>query len=200
LSECEGLRNELEGKIQASVASPEALLSIVSSSVAAPRELPVALQDKLQTIAARHGGEVPLHGRLFAQWMHCAFPNECPYPHPVEEGDASFTPSQLAERKAMASAEEKQRHVEAASGRTAAKPTSEPVLPQWTDDEVLPLHVHPRREVGIRGLLSGAMRAVVQTAMLCVALKLACAAWAQGPAGSMAEKKCTQLPMHVKHF
>ncbi len=26
-------------------------------------------------------GRVPLHGRLFAQWMHHVFPRECPYPH-----------------------------------------------------------------------------------------------------------------------
>merc|ERR1719440_2157770 len=24
---------------------------------------------------------VPLHGRLFAQWMHHVYPRECPYPH-----------------------------------------------------------------------------------------------------------------------
>merc|ERR1719476_151630 len=24
---------------------------------------------------------VPLHGRLFAQWLHHAYPRECPYPH-----------------------------------------------------------------------------------------------------------------------
>lgn len=24
---------------------------------------------------------MPLHGRLFSQWMHHAFPRECPFPH-----------------------------------------------------------------------------------------------------------------------
>jgi len=24
---------------------------------------------------------VPLHGRLFAQWLHYVFPHECPFPH-----------------------------------------------------------------------------------------------------------------------
>lgn len=204
LSECEVLRNELEGKIQAPVASSAALLSVVSnlssSSVMAPRELPVALHDKLQTIAARHGEGVPLHGRLFTQWMHYAFPNECPYPHLVEVGDASLTPSQWAERKAMASPEEKQLHVEAATGRITAQATSEPVLSQWTDDEVLPLHEHPRRGAGARGFISGVVRALMQGAMLCVVLKLAWTAWAQGPEGSMAKKKCTMLPMHSKHI
>merc|ERR1719281_2166442 len=28
---------------------------------------------------------VQLHGRLFAQWLHYAFPHECPYPHLSEK-------------------------------------------------------------------------------------------------------------------
>merc|ERR1719162_854720 len=36
--------------------------------------------ERLQDIALHNGGEVPLHGRLFGQWMHHAFPRECPYP------------------------------------------------------------------------------------------------------------------------
>ena len=36
----------------------------------APRQLPRALLNKLDEIAQLHGGEVPIHGRLFAQWLH----------------------------------------------------------------------------------------------------------------------------------
>merc|ERR1719160_800345 len=39
------------------------------------------LLTKLDQIAAISNGKVPLHGRLFAQWLHYAFPNECPFPH-----------------------------------------------------------------------------------------------------------------------
>merc|ERR1740129_2739471 len=28
-----------------------------------------------------HRGKVPLYGRLFAQWLHHAYPRECPFPH-----------------------------------------------------------------------------------------------------------------------
>ena len=35
----------------------------------------------MEQVASHHGGKVPLHGRLFAQWLHHAFPRECPYPH-----------------------------------------------------------------------------------------------------------------------
>eukprot|EP00746_Dinoflagellata_sp_MGD_P153584 gnl/MRDRNA2_/MRDRNA2_84326_c0_seq4.p1 gnl/MRDRNA2_/MRDRNA2_84326_c0~~gnl/MRDRNA2_/MRDRNA2_84326_c0_seq4.p1 ORF type:complete len:172 (+),score=39.46 gnl/MRDRNA2_/MRDRNA2_84326_c0_seq4:607-1122(+) len=39
------------------------------------------LVNKLKEIAAIDGGPIPLHGRLFAQWLHFAFPRDCPYPH-----------------------------------------------------------------------------------------------------------------------
>jgi len=35
----------------------------------------------LQEVADAHDGRVPIHGRLFAQWLHHLFPHECPYPH-----------------------------------------------------------------------------------------------------------------------
>merc|ERR1719498_453698 len=38
-------------------------------------------QTKLVDIASRSNGKVPLHGRLFAQWLHYVFPQQCPYPH-----------------------------------------------------------------------------------------------------------------------
>merc|ERR1719310_2503417 len=38
-------------------------------------------RDRLKEVAAHHNGKVPLHGRLFAQWLHFAFPRDCPYPH-----------------------------------------------------------------------------------------------------------------------
>merc|ERR1719277_127242 len=52
-----------------------------SSSVIAPRVLPKSLWSRLEEIADRHGGVIQIHGRLFAQWMHHAFPRECPFPH-----------------------------------------------------------------------------------------------------------------------
>ena len=77
LSECEGLMRELEQKIRAPTASAEQLLGLVgnmsSTSVEAPRDLPETLVDKLWAIADRHSGKVPLHARLFAQWMHFVF-------------------------------------------------------------------------------------------------------------------------------
>jgi hypothetical protein len=85
MDECEGLLGHLETKIAAPEAAPEQVAMLVtdlsSSSVVAPRKLSQVLRQRLDEIAEIHGGSVQLHGRLFAQWMHHAFPRECPYPH-----------------------------------------------------------------------------------------------------------------------
>jgi len=84
-NECEGVLGQLEKEIGASTASPMRIAEIVSliktDSVQAPRKLPAALLGRLEDIAAHHGKDVPIHGRLFTQWLHHAFPLECPYPH-----------------------------------------------------------------------------------------------------------------------
>jgi hypothetical protein len=83
--ECEGLFGHLEQKINASEATVAAIIENVenlpSSTVNASRKLSPTLLKRLEEIAAEHAGMVPLHGRLFAQWMHHAYPRECPYPH-----------------------------------------------------------------------------------------------------------------------
>merc|ERR1719261_920436 len=39
------------------------------------------LRKQLSRIADKHRGKIPLHGRLFSQWMHYVFPQECPFPN-----------------------------------------------------------------------------------------------------------------------
>jgi len=85
IDECEGLLGHLERQIAAPEATTTRIAELVtqlsSSSVAAPQKLSPGLLGRLGEIAAGHGGTVPLHGRLFAQWMHHVYPRECPYPH-----------------------------------------------------------------------------------------------------------------------
>lgn len=84
-NECEELMASLEKHVANPVGYVVDILEVTSSlsteSVSAPRKLPDSLQMRLQEIASLHNGKVPLHSRLFAQWMHHAFPKECPYPH-----------------------------------------------------------------------------------------------------------------------
>jgi|Transcript_7933 hypothetical protein len=83
--ECEGLLGHLEAKLATPEATPEAIIRIVaelaSSTMPAPVKISSVLTDQLTAIAEGHGGMVPLHGRLFAQWMHHVYPRECPFPH-----------------------------------------------------------------------------------------------------------------------
>lgn len=82
--ECEAMMAEVERSVAAPAAPAARVAAVVaglsSDTVEAPRELHHSLIEKLENVAARHGGQVPLHGRLFAQWMHHAFPNECAHP------------------------------------------------------------------------------------------------------------------------
>jgi len=180
LSECEAIMNELEGAVQAPTAPAARLLGIVanltSSSYApeAPRQLPEDLRDKMHAIAERHGGEAPLHGRLFAQWLHSAFPQECPYPH-VHENAAVLSPGKwLNSGSFTAPKEERVRAMEQAGSATEEAHQAAEAQPQaleWSEDEVLPLEEPAQRS---RGALGGnAARSAVQLAVLLALLRAA---------------------------
>jgi len=85
IDECEGLMAEVERSVAGPLSSPGRLAEIVSTlpsdTVEAPRNLSSVQLGRLDEIAEHHNGQVPLHGRLFAQWMHHAYPRECPLPH-----------------------------------------------------------------------------------------------------------------------
>jgi len=104
-NECQGILSDIEGRIGAPAATPrrlaDAVQQVKSSTVSAPRQLSARLLKRLDEIAARHGnGEVPLHGRLFAQLLHHEYPLECPYPHP--QTNSSFSASERIRPGTMA--------------------------------------------------------------------------------------------------
>eukprot|EP00929_Paragymnodinium_shiwhaense_P112872 TRINITY_DN81133_c0_g1_i1.p1 TRINITY_DN81133_c0_g1~~TRINITY_DN81133_c0_g1_i1.p1 ORF type:complete len:535 (-),score=151.65 TRINITY_DN81133_c0_g1_i1:93-1697(-) len=84
ISECEKLLKRVEEEVSGPEGEASRIIALIeatnSSTVAAPRQLSPMLKQRLQKVADRHGGRVPLHGRLFSQWLHHAFPRECPYP------------------------------------------------------------------------------------------------------------------------
>merc|ERR1719492_230605 len=59
----------------------QVISGLESDTVEAPRNLSITQLSRLDEIAAHHSGRIPLHGRLFAQWMHHAYPRECRFPH-----------------------------------------------------------------------------------------------------------------------
>mmetsp|Transcript_49680 Transcript_49680/g.131691 ORF Transcript_49680/g.131691 Transcript_49680/m.131691 type:complete len:600 (-) Transcript_49680:442-2241(-) len=88
--ECEGLLAQVEMSIGTALANPDRILSVVSAiptGTAETREISQDLRSRLVS-AVDSSGRVPIHGRLFAQWMHNVFPRECPYPH--QEGTVSL--------------------------------------------------------------------------------------------------------------
>jgi hypothetical protein len=102
-SECESLMGDIELTIGAPMAFPEELIAVVGNMTAETTvdddDFPMlegALADQLDQIAEKHGGKVPLHGRLFAQWLHYVFPRECPFPHRIGMVSA-VTPAQYGD-------------------------------------------------------------------------------------------------------
>jgi len=139
--ECGMIVAEVERGIAAPTGAPPDIARIVSQissdTVDGPRNLTSEMMSKLESVASRHGGRVPLHGRLFAQWMHHAFPNECPHPH-VSGTTAPKTTVEFEKsgRNATVSDEERTHHIAAQAPfwRSAAGETEELA---WSDEEEL---------------------------------------------------------------
>merc|ERR550525_1613440 len=87
IDECEALLGQVERTLATPEETPDRIAKVISnlpsSTVEAPRDIPASLRSLLDDIARHHGagGRVPLHGRLFAQFMHHAYPRECNFPH-----------------------------------------------------------------------------------------------------------------------
>jgi len=143
--ECNGLMGSLERDIGHPNAMPSRIAELVSAmpsdTVDAPRNLSTALVSRLDEIAGHHGGLVPLHGRLFLQWMHHAYPRECQFPHaagttkPVTQDDWLRMYPEL--RNAMATQEEASRHIRS---DPIAKPLSVEDLPWSAVEELVSEH------------------------------------------------------------
>jgi hypothetical protein len=144
--ECEDLFGHLEEKIAAPETTPATIVALVeklpSSTVNIPRQLSATLLNRLDSIAAEHGGTVPLHGRLFAQWMHHAYPRECPYPH-VSGTSSQQTPEEwknITGKSERSTRKEMQKFAPSSENGTWAEEPEE--LP-WTHEEEL-LIVRPK--------------------------------------------------------
>jgi len=171
LNNCDSIMDEIEHKVLAPTASPERLLSIVQD-ISHVQVLPRGLAEKLHDIAERHGGEVPLHGRLFAQWLHFAFPHECPYPSIVESADM-LARSQWNRTQYSASSDERLNHVLSVDDSALASDDME-FDKFWIDHEVLPVVDTPQSPLGRTATV---MRGAVQLAALFLGLRSILAAW-----------------------
>lgn len=123
LDECEDLLGHVEEKLGAPDASPSEIAAIVSNlpsaTVLGNRTLSASLLGRLDEIAKYHGdGRIPLHGRLFAQWMHNVYPRECKYPHTAGTTNPQRADEWMAsDKKATATKAEMRNHIQSSPAR-----------------------------------------------------------------------------------
>lgn len=126
-NECEDLMGHIERTVAAPSGTPQHIASIVSqlpSDTVPAQPLSATLTSRLEQVAAVHGGLVPLHGRLFAQWMHHVYPRECPYPHQIGSTSPQTPDEWMHETGAAstASVEEMRKQVESDTCASDAGP------------------------------------------------------------------------------
>lgn len=144
INECENLMSEIERLVQVPSASPSVLLSIVGnlSSPSDPHDDPPKLQGSLSVqldrISEAHGGQVPLHGRLFAQWLHYVFPRECPFPHKAGVYKTHTLTPHTFGKQYIASKQDMKVHADAREDPAIEQGDGEAHrLSQWSDEEEL---------------------------------------------------------------
>lgn len=200
-NECEGLLGHLEQNINASAAKPTTIASLVanlaSSTVAVPQQLTPGLLQRLDDIAAGHEGMVPLHGRLFSQWMHHVYPRECPYPHMSGTTDAKLPDEfmDVSGTEPTASEEEMMQYVAQSGNATESHVKSdlavEEVMP-WSSEEEL-LVVRPLPQVPTSWDATASMSAAMRSAVLLAAaasLSFGLIQTLKVPLGESAPQKC----------
>jgi len=138
-NECEGLFGEIETAIGSPAAAVDEILRVVGNMSVQETldddsipELAGLLTTQLKSIASIHGGQVPLHGRLFAQWLHYVFPHHCPFPH--KAGDAAVLAPLEFGGAPEATLEEMQRHA-------STSPTVAVGMPNTVANDSSNLHI-----------------------------------------------------------
>jgi len=181
-NECEGIMGDIEAAVQYPVAAPEEIIGVIanmssSSDPDEPLQLGRAMRAQLKQIAGRTGGKVPLHGRLFAQWLHYVFPRECPFPH--KAGSFVQLPPQEFGEDYIATREEMAKHAHGVENATAnwearemPPPEDDHHMSQWSHEEefVGDYSAHMTAPWETRRGLAGAVGVAICAAVLWVGL------------------------------
>jgi len=192
LNECE----DLMGHLEKTIAGPEAsaariaqlITSLPSSSVSAPRELSATLRTRLEQIGSDHGGSVQLYSRLFAQWMHHAYPRECPFPH--MSGTTSQVKAELWKDSGLATKEELKEFTKVDKLFEVEQIEDVHDLMMWSQEEEL-LVVRPApapvATAGSLGVVRGVMMCAALASVVFAMLRTVATATATG-AGEVPQK------------
>eukprot|EP00440_Ansanella_granifera_P062048 gb/GFBE01067266.1/.p1 GENE.gb/GFBE01067266.1/~~gb/GFBE01067266.1/.p1 ORF type:complete len:581 (+),score=158.81 gb/GFBE01067266.1/:1-1743(+) len=146
-NDCNPIVAEIEAAIAAPAAEPEQILSIVKNMTSATSledevavRIDSALTAQLEGIAASHGGQVPLHGRLFMQWLHYVFPRECPFPHKTgtvaQRAPQEYVGNYVATFEEMKAHKEADNTTDLPANVTLAKEELQ-WMSQWSEEEEL---------------------------------------------------------------
>lgn len=148
-NECEDYMKSIERSIVGPTSDVDALMSVLQTEPIFKADAPanfVQLRQRLVSMSDKNGGQINIHGRLFAQWMHHVFPRTCPFPH--ESGTTNpMTPDEwlmeTGHENIKASEAEVHQVLNAQQDATSANATQLPVeeigngeLP-WSDTEEL---------------------------------------------------------------
>jgi len=143
VNECEPFLNELEEAVGGPLATQEQVLELVGNMTNIDDESPTIdsnLRTQLARIAEINAGMIPLHGRLFAQWLHYVFPRECAFPHKAGTAVA-VTPFQYGDNFVATQDEvanyAADRDNETTSYVTLDQQEETAWMSQWSEDEEL---------------------------------------------------------------
>jgi len=145
VAECETLLGEIESAVQAPTALPSTILGIVRTMTSQttldhdePAHLDSNMVKQLEEVAKNNGGKVPLHSRLFAQWLHYVFPHECPFPH--KNGAVSAATISEFGDQYIASQDDMEKHASNTTALDIAVSKEDlQWMSQWSSDEELML-------------------------------------------------------------
>jgi len=176
IDECEELIGHVEMELKNPMAGPAEIAKIIANlpsvSVAAGRQLSATLLQRLDELGDHHDKQIPIHGRLFAQWMHFAYPRECPFPHI----SGTIQPKTVQETSAAgqattAQAEEMQKYVKAGRqdrNKTRERCNNEMCSDMWsTEEELVDGHAHSSEKT--RRKRRGAWRTILFSIFACTA-------------------------------
>merc|ERR1719162_17037 len=183
MDECEDMTQKVEAAVGHALATPAAVSTVFrtlsTSSTPARDEMPALLSERLGDIADINKGFVPLHGRLFQQWMHHAFPLECPLPH-VQGTVFPMTQDAWEVSKGMqadATAADMSKHIDQdtcvvdSNGNVGCGEAAVLDIPWSRHEEVLSLHVSSRETKGSEGSRSTTLFLCVGGVLLAVLAK-----------------------------
>ena len=138
LNECDQVFQQLEAKIAASTTTPSEIFRALETGAYAAWNISELQRKRLDEIARVSGGKIPIHGRLFARWLHFVYPQECPYPHAagvVPPMTQQQWKEFVGEDQESASDDEIAQHLESEYAKRVPSPNAGDLL--WTLEEAL---------------------------------------------------------------